>query len=95
MRKATKITVDQNQQLMTLVVRNHLPAHKQALVTVRYIPRCPYLFAARRGNGGVIIETHIGFSHRRCHELMKRAAMAALEIIEDRTHSVKIGENDA
>jgi hypothetical protein len=92
MRKLTKITMEQNQQLMTLVVRSHLPTHKQNLVTVRYIPRCRYLFAARRGNGGVIIETHIGFAHTRCHELMKRAAMAALEIIEDRTLSVKIGE---
>jgi hypothetical protein len=92
MRKLTRITLDQNEQLMTLVVRNYLPAHKQNLVTVRYIPRCRYLFAARRGNGGVVIETHIGFTHTRCHELMKRAAMAALEIIEDRTLSVRIGE---
>jgi hypothetical protein len=85
-----KLTAEQQTQFIQLVLSEYVPESRQAVIRVSYRPHCGYLFAARRSSGGVLIETGLTCFNPRLHKVMRRAAQAASEIIEGRTHAVKI-----
>jgi hypothetical protein len=85
-----KFSVEQQNQLIGFVLQQYVSESRHALIQVRYKPNCGYLFAARRFNGGVLVETGLNCFNPRLHKVMRRAAQAANEIIEERTTAVAI-----
>lgn len=70
------------------MIGSHLPPTKRSLVKVRWRSNSPYLFAARRSDEGVVVETGLTFWDSRIHQIMIRAACAALELLEHRTTAI-------
>ena len=96
-----RLDKETNSQLLELVARGNLPKTKQKSIVVLYRPRCPFAFAAHKARSAdnrecmVRIVTGLPFTHAKMHQVMRRAAMAALEILEGRTSAVEVREEDA
>lgn len=73
----------------TLIKGTHryLASH---FIQVSYKPRCPYSYAVRRFKSGVLIETGMKLTHPQFDEIIERAALAAMEVLQERATCVAI-----